>query len=179
MIKKVKKTVQIKDFIRFWELVRRGDFAQLYPDLAEDIKKIWLEELKSMFKESKELGSYGEITMETLKTYAKDFLPPIKNKRYIWKGDPKKSGLNAYLKRYPYTYKKTGDLEKKITRAGFDEEYGKNGLKVKALIPLKNQDIDGKVSPLTYRFLETRRSFLKASFLRAWPKIFSRIMDRL
>lgn len=167
---RVYKRINVDKFMKLWKMADiGGDPRKIIPNLPEVIKDMWKEELMLMFNESKKRMSYGPITDSDLRLYAKFLTEP-----------PRTEGYHAsYAKKYPDTYKKTGELYAKMKDDAPYEEIGKGrkvGLRVK--IPLKTGDVP-PASPDTYKFLEERRSYVRAAFLRAWPKIVEKILEEI
>ncbi len=168
MTKKSYKRISIDKFMKIWKLAQIGDDPRkILPNLTELIKEEWKSELILMFNEAKARMSYGPISDSELRRYAQLLTEPPKTEPYD----------RSYRKRYPDTYKKTGELYRKMRGNEPYEEIGKGrklGLRIR--IPLKTDGVP-PASPNTYRILEENRSYVKAAFLRAWPNIVEKIIE--
>lgn len=156
--------------MKLWKLVNESeDPRNIVPGLAKAIKDEWKNELMLMFNELKSRMSYGPISDSELKRYAQLLAEPPRTEPYD----------SSYRKRYPETYKKTGELYKKMRGNEPYEEVGKGRkLGLKITIPLKTGGVP-PASKDTYRILEGNRSYVKAAFLRAWPKIVDKIIEEI
>lgn len=157
--------------MKLWQLAMRGgDPRKIVPNLPDIIKEEWKDELMIVFNMAKTRGSYGSIPDAMFKEFAKNLTQPTPDVGYANK---------SYVKKYPDTYKKTGELYSKMKSDSPYEEIGKGrkiGLRIK--IPLKTGDVP-PAKAKTYQYLEEKRSFVKAAFLRAWPKILERLIEEI
>ena len=171
MTRKVYKRINIGKFMKLWKAAQMGgDPKKIIPNLPEIIKDEWKWELMTMFNELKNRMTYPGISNAELKSYAQSLTVPPRSVPYADR---------RYIKQYPETYKKTGELYRKMKSPQAYENIGKGrkvGLKIK--IPLKEGDVP-PARPDTYRTLENNRSYVKAAFLRAWPKILEQIMEKI
>ena len=188
MIRRARKSIGINNFMKFWEKAQRGEARQIIPTLFDDIKRLWQDELRLMFTELKKNMSYGQISNQELHQWASQLIVPdkelpyggvkgrstTKENREAWKA------ARRYIKQYPNIYVKTGELKRKIlSDAQFKEKVSRRKVGIRLSIPLKSENMKYGTSPRTYQYLESKRSYLKSSFLRAWPKILDKIMERL
>jgi hypothetical protein len=162
-MKIVRKSIKIKDFIDLWDDIRDRKWDKVMPGFWDGVKKAWTNEIHERFRQMKRGGSYGPLTNYMLKTLLQNtqntFLP---------------RGLSyhpGYARRFPVTYKKTGFLEKQMqnTSAVYEDVFEKDGVGVTVKIPLKLSMQRG--GSYGYADLEEKRSFIKSSFVLAWPKI--------
>jgi len=187
IIRTIHKTITADKFKDFWDVVHDGDGDTLFPQLGEKIKEKWKWEIIVAFNMAKTSGSWGTLAIETLAELAKAFQEAPRGVGY-------KS--RRYVRDYPDTYKKTGQLYRKMHS---DLVYyykpfgGKDNARFKIVIPFKSytseslkKSRDERASEgggssfkpqHIYRYLEEQRSFVKGSFLKAWPDIFNLIMD--
>ncbi len=160
-MKKIRKSINIVDFLKLWSQIEKKDWASVMPGFCDGVKDVWLNEINERFQERKRGGSYGPINDFILKTMLRNtditFLP-----RGI-------SYHPAYARKYPITYKKTGFLEQQIQNTSiFEETLESDKIGVKVKIPLK---LSFRGETYGYTELEEKRSFIQSSFVLAWPKI--------
>lgn len=162
-MKKIRKSINIVDFMKLWSSIEKRDWASVMPNFWSGVKDVWLSEINERFQQRKRAGSYGPINDFILKTLLTNtdntFLP---------------RGLSyhpGYARRYPITYKKTGFLKKQMKEASvFENTLDADSIGVKVNIPLKLA-LFKRGRSYGYADLEEKRSFIKSSFILAWPKI--------
>ena len=161
-MKKIRKTVSIDKFMELWRDIEKRDWAKVMPKFWDGVKDVWLREINERFRQSKRGGSYGRINDFVLKVLLQNT-----EQTYLPRGI---SYHPAYAKRYPITYKKTGFLEKQMQQTSvFEDVLDKDQVGVRIKIPLKLSFKKGE--SYGYADLEQKRSFIKSSFILAWPKI--------
>ena len=168
-MKKVRKTVNITDFMKLWNNIEKRDWAQVMPNFWDNVKDIWFKEINERFQQRKRAGSYGPINDYILKVLLTNtdntFLP---------------RGLSyhpGYAKKYPMTYKKTGFLEQQMQQTSvFENTLDTDKVGVKVNIPLK-LSFEGET--YGYADLEEKRSFIQSSFVLAWPKILQKALESI
>ena len=170
--------------MELWENVKNLNNDAVLPALGEEIKKLWEYELMVEFNRLKRQRTWGPMTMHMIASLARDFSVMPYSKPYA---------SRQYIKKYPETFKKSGELYRKmrsgspytpITFGGGERA----GLSIQ--VPLKTENFpSGKQhwvhkvteesydTAFVYRWLEEKRSFLKGTFLKIWPKIFDKIRD--
>ena len=172
----VTRTITIDKLIKLWDNLVKGDFDAIAPNLGNEIKALWAEEIMLRFVESKRGGSYGDMgDSNQLALMMRTFQTP---------GD-KIAYNQAYAAQYPTTFVKTGDLsdkmdiEVRIGVGGFDGDT----LMIRINIPeMTNQPFGRNISwnwEYCYAHLELWRSYLRSSLLLAWPKMLKHIMNSI
>jgi len=161
--------------MELWDNVRNNKGDDIFPNLPEKIKEKWKDELMVSFNMAKTRRTWGIMTLDFVATLARNFQIPAKTEGY---------SSRAYMKKYPDTYKKTGELYGEMRKQLPYEHvnFGSNnygGLKI--IIPFKTKNLSGTSSgeQYIYRWLEEGRSFIKGSFLRAWPQIFELVVNMI
>lgn len=160
-MKKILNTINILDFMRLWHNIEKRDWEKVMPGFWDGVKDAWLKQIYERFQQRKRGGSYGPVNDFILKT----LLTNTEN-TFLPRGISYHPG---YAKRYPITYKKTGFLEQQMGDASvFEDVIDTDKVGVKVKIPLK---LSFKGGSYGYADLEEKRSFIKSSFVLAWPKI--------
>lgn len=171
-MKKVRKRISIGKFMKLWNLARNGSALQIAPNTSKIIQDEWKLQVQTAFNLPKTKGSYGPISNDNIKDHIQHETKPTPNVGYANKW---------YVKVNPETYQKTGELYRAMSK---DTPY-KNAatgrkLGLKVTIPLKRLNVpDDPKGPYTYRYLEKKRSFVKAAFLNAWPEILEQLMNEI
>jgi len=173
MVKTFHKSISFDKFMKLWENVENSDGDAIFPNLPEKIRDKWKDELIIAFNMAKSRRTWGHMTLDEVASIARTFQIPPKTVGY---------SSRAYMKRYPDTYKKTGELYAEMSKQSPYQlmNFGTNnygGLKI--TIPFKRRNITEHKGQYAYRWLEDYRSFLKGSFLHAWPKIFELVIDMI
>ena len=169
----VTRTITIDKFIALWDNLIKGNFDAITPNLGNEIKALWGEEIMLRFIESKRGGSFGDPgDSNQLALMMRTFQTPGERIAYN----------QEYAKKYPITNVKTGDLADKMDievnlgAPGFDG----NRLTIRINIPeMTNQPFGRNISwnwEYCYAHLEAWRSYLRSSLLLAWPKMLKHIM---
>lgn len=194
-MKKRSYTITMDEFMDFWDQAKR-DPTSITPDLTRVIWREWKDQIRARFNEYKKNRTFGTITMDQLAQFAQMFASPIRDKDY----SPNyirglKKGTDARI----FTFVKTGELREAMNRnSPYQEITNAREMGLKITIPFKTRGFHKKRTVRTtktrnvwqrsgttynlrntYRILETKRSFIKSSFLQAWPVIFEDIMDML
>lgn len=197
--------ISIDKFMELWNNVQNKDWDKVAPKLIENIQDTWQSELMTMFNELKTNMSYGSITKDDLVAFASSLQQPIKNTGYGGTSKRAMQASKLYVKKYPNIYVKSGELMGKMgSPYTFRPRVKTNIRGVKVRIPMKTEfevpserakvlvgtkrglkttglrrSIGGDIYNIkdTYVYLEERRSYLKSSFLRAWPKILKKLME--
>jgi len=173
---KVTRTITIDKFIELWDNLIKGDFDAIAPNLGNEIRNIWGQEILERFLESKKGGSYGNLGDSTqLAQMMRTFQNPGAKIAYN----------KNYASAYPLTYVKTGDLrdkmqiEVRVPVRGFDGDT----LMIRINIPeMDNQPFGRNISwdwKYCYAHLEEWRSFIRSSLLLAWPKMLKHILNNI
>lgn len=177
----IRKTISIDKFMELWDKAYNGKGDEIFPDLGGKIQDLWKWEIMKAFNMAKTGRSWGPMAIEVLAELAKQFQEAPRIGGYRDRG---------YVRAYPDTYKKTGQLYKKM-KSTFPYYYkpfgGKNVAKFRIVIPFKSytseaikksKGIGGSSYKIQhiYRYLEMQRSFVKGAFLKAWPDIFNEII---
>lgn len=175
---RITKTISIKQFIELWDNILKGKWDSISPELGNDIRNIWGDEIMKRFDESKGGGSFGDYgDSQTLALLLRNDAGP--GARIPYNPD--------YAKRYGgWNYYKTGDLYKKMTEEvaeaapGFKAD-GK--LTTRINIPeMTNEPFGPNVQwnwEYCYAHLEEWRSFIRSSLLIAWPRILKHVMNSI
>ncbi|NHJ40134.1 MAG: hypothetical protein FK731_08890 [Asgard group archaeon] len=178
---KIEKEISINRFIKLWDEVMTGAFiVNKGKAMGSEILDAWYYEVVKRFYESKSHGSFGELPLNLMESYIR--IATSATSTAFSKGFelPKKPyASRRYVREYPETYVKEGDLKRLMKRKGSWNKNinpGSREIVVSVDIPLA---IDPDKPSLVYRDLENERSFIKASFIMAWPEILQAIMERL
>jgi hypothetical protein len=138
------------------------------------------------FTEMKRNNSFGPISESDLERYAANFLPPPRTGTYSSWTRTLASGKtvdvwSSYNRKYPFTYRKTGELESKMKKkTQYQYLYMNPDTRtIRVIIPLKTRNVKTPEDMYTYQFLEEERSFIKASFLLSWKEILLNIMEKI
>ena len=172
--------------MELWDNVKHNNNDAVLPDLGVKIKELFKREVFEEFNRLKRQNTWGPMTILMVANLAKTFGVPAYTLPYA---------STYYMKKYPDTFKKTGELYRKMKSesqyqaqafGGGDEA----GLTIS--IPFKTENFPSgkrhwvhKTSGLTYdtayvyRWLEEKRSFTKGIFLKIWPKIFDLIRSEI
>lgn len=166
-MKKVRKTINIEDFIILYDIIQKRDWATLMPDFWKNIKGVWAGEMNRMFMHMKKQGSYGPVDLEGFKLMLQSTNEPTLFRSISYHP--------AYAKKYPITYVKSGFLKRrmKYNPNVYKDILTKNSVGVKVVIPKTKTGTDG------YAELEEKRSFVKASFVLSWPKILQKTLESM
>jgi len=173
---KLTRTITIDKFIELWGNLVKGDFDAIAPNLGNEIKGLWAQEISQRFLEAKKGGSYGNLgDSAQLAQMMRTFQDP--GGRIPYNTD--------YAKVFPSTNVKTGDLRDKMEREvripirGFDGDT----LMIRINIPeMDNQPFGPNIAwdwKYCYAHLEEWRSFIRSSLLLAWPKMLKYIMNKI
>lgn len=167
-MKKVRKTIKIDDFGKLWDNIYHKEWDKVMPTFWDDVKEAWVGKIKEMFEMMKRGNSYGPINdfiMEAmLRNTEVTFLPRTMDYH------------PAYERKYPITYVKTGFLKRKMKYGSmYDDILEKDMVGVRVNIPMKK----GGENPDGYLELEEKRSFIRSSFILAWPKIIQKTMESI
>lgn len=190
-------TVSVDDFMGFWDKVENKP-EKIIPNLTQFIKQHWKEQITARFNEYKRNRTFGPISMQQLAQFAQMFASPIRGEDY---SDKYIASLPRGSDARVFTFVKTGELRQAMNRNQpyVEKQMGSTRTaSVKIVIPFKTKNFPGGKTIWeskkknvwerggsaynlrnTYRMLETKRSFVKGSFLQAWPYILNYIMDRL
>jgi hypothetical protein len=166
-MKKVRKTINIGDFAVLWDKIYKGQWDKVMPTFWDDVKEAWVGQIKEMFTMMKRGNSYGIVNDFVMQIMLRNtevtFLPRIADYH------PK------YMRKYPITYVKTGFLKRKMKYGDMYENlFDRDMIGVRVNIPMKRGD-----SPEGYLELEEKRSFVRSSFVLAWPKIISKTLESI
>jgi hypothetical protein len=166
--------------MELWDKVYNNKGDDIFPGLGDKLKEVWKWEITKAFNMAKTGRSWGMMAIEVLAELAKTFQEA-----------PRVGGYRdrAYVRTYPDTYKKTGELYRKM-KSDFPYWYkpfgNKNVARFRITVPFKSYTSEAiKQAKITagykvqhvYRWLEVQRSFVKGAFLKAWPDIFNEIMN--
>ena len=178
---KIEKKISIDRLMKLWNDIMTGAFiVNKGKAMGSDILDAWYYEVVKRFYEAKSHGSFGELPLNLMESYirvATSATPTLYSKGFELPKKPYAS--RRYVRDFPETYVKTGDLKKLMRSRGSWNKTtnpGASEVSVKVDIPLA---IDPDKPSLVYRNLENERSFIKASFIMAWPEILQAIMERL
>ena len=179
---KIQKKISIDSFMKLWSDIESGAYiANKGKAIASEILDAWYYEVVKRFYESKSHGgSYGDIPlnmMSSLIQIASTASSTIYSKGFTLPKKPYAS--RAYVRNYPETYVKVGDLKRLMKNRGRWNKGvnpGSRKISIKVEIPLS---VNPDKYSLVYRDLEEERSFVKASFIMAWPEILKALMERL
>lgn len=167
-MKKIKTTINITDFLKLMKNVEKREWANVMPNFWDDVKKVWIDEIKKRFTQMKKGGSYGNVNDFIMKILLQNteetYLP--RSMTY----HPK------YAKKFPNTYVKTGYLKDQMEKQAMYEDINeKEKVGVRVNIPMK-PDQDEREG---YKELEQKRSFIKSSFVLSWPKILQKTLESI
>jgi hypothetical protein len=185
-IRTIHKTISIDKFMDLWDKAYNNQGDDIFPGLGDKLKEKWKWEIIKAFNMAKTGRSWGPLAIEMLAELAKAFQEA-----------PRVGGYRsrAYVRDYPDTYKKTGQLYRKMKSdlVYYYKPFGnKSFARFKIVIPFKSytsealkktretQAAEGGGSGFKpqhiYRYLEEQRSFVKGAFLKAWPDIFDEVI---
>lgn len=184
IIRTIHKTISADKFMEFWDKVNNNQGDDIFPSLGDKLKEAWKWEIMKAFNMAKTGRSWGALAIEVLAELAKSFQEAPRTGGYSSK---------RYVRDFPDTYKKTGQLYKKMKSdlVYYYKPFGnKQTARFKIVIPFKSYTSEGikkaketrgehssfKIQHI-YRYLEEQRSFVKGAFLKAWPDIFNVIMN--
>lgn len=174
-MKKIRKKISIDDFMKLWKNSQDGKWDLVMPNWGEEIKEIWKDEITKKFQMAKRYeGSYGHVGDEMLKTLAshteQTYLPtvPYKRKMVI-------PGVSQdYIKDFPISYVWRGHLRKEMGKeSSYEHKQEEKSMSLKVNIPMAPADSP----PGAYEFLEQNRSYIKSSFVLAWPEILKKTLE--
>ena len=167
-MKKIRKTIRIEDFMKLWDNIDKKNWDKVMPDFWDGTKQEWIDEIGKRFTQLKKGGSYGNVNDFILKVLLRNtentFLPRSMDYH------PK------YARDYPITYVKTGFLKGEMSNvASYEEIREKDKIGIRVNIPMKPdpEEYEG------YMELEQKRSFIKSSFVLAWPKILQKALESI
>jgi len=174
---KVTKTIAIDDFIELWDNIVNKKWNKVMPGWDKDVLEIWGKEIKEKFTMRKKYGSYGTVTDDMLRQLAYTLthtqLPRNKGYRLASKALIARFGKD-YAKVYPYTYVKTGYLKNQMDQStSYESDIKDKSMAVRVNIPLKPDPTEAR----GYEDLEESRSYIKSSFILAWPKMLRKTLD--
>ena len=168
-----------------WDKAYNNKGDEIFPKLGDKLNELWKWEIIKAFNMAKTSRSWGMMAIEVLAELAKQFQEA-----------PRVGGYRSrsYVRDYPDTYKKTGQLYRKMKSdlVYYYKPFGnKQVARFKIIIPFKSYTSEalkkarieqtGSGSSFKpqhiYRYLEEQRSFVKGAFLKAWPDIFNEIME--
>lgn len=166
-MKKIRKTINIDDFVILWDNINERKWDKVMPDFWDDVKEAWVGQIKEMFTMMKKGNSYGIVN---------DFIMKIMLRNTEMTFLPRSEDYHPkYAREYPLTYVKTGFLKRKMKYGSmYDDMLDKDMVGVRVNIPMKK----GK-EPMGYLELEEKRSFVRSSFILAWPKIISKTLESI
>lgn len=183
IVRNYHKTISADKLMDLWDKAYNNQGDDIFPNLGEKLKELWKWEIITAFNMAKTGRSWGSLAIEVLGELAKRFQEAPRTSGYSSK---------AYVRDFPDTYKKTGQLYRKMRSdlVYYYKPFGsKNIARFKIVIPFKSytsealkkdKQIRGSHSSFKaqhiYRYLEEQRSFVKGAFLKAWPDIFDEIM---
>jgi len=166
-MKRVRKTINIEDFAKLWDNIHDKQWDKVMPTFWDDVKEAWVGQIKDMFTMMKKSNSYGVIDDFVMQMMLRNtevtFLPRTADYH------PK------YERKFPITYVKTGFLKRKMKYGNmYDDILERDMIGVRVNIPMKK----GK-NPDGYLDLENKRSFVRSSFILAWPKIIAKTLESI
>lgn len=148
--------------------------------MGKEMLDAWYYEVVRRFFESKGRGSYGKIPLNQMSSYIKiatSATPTFYSAGFELPRKPYAS--RKYIRSYPMTFVKEGDLKRLMRSRGAWSRHSSlpsREVSVRVDIPLA---IDPDKPIDVYQDLEANRSFIKSSFIMAWPEILKTIMDKL
>lgn len=170
---RLRKSISIDDLMEFWKDVRDKNWGKIAPDFWTDVTNTWQAEIMKRFTEMKKGGSYGAVTEDTIKFMCRNpnvtFLP-----RDIDYPPPWKYVMLFGPPYDPHTYVQRGYLRTEMAQRGnYNSVRQTNKIGVRVNIPDHPRNTDG------YRDLESYRSFVKSSFVLAWPDIIKNTLNSI
>lgn len=175
MIKRTRR-ITIDKFMDLWDKIYDKKFDEIVPTLSNKILKHWKWEISERFYNVKLYGSEADIPFNQLPYYIR-VVSDMKEVPSFYL--PRRGYNRDYMRQYPITFVKIGDLKSiMLSNSSYGlQTPGTSGeLKITVNIPFYRRDPS---LPDTYRKLEEQRSYIKSSFIMAWPKILHEIMEAL
>ena len=171
-MKKVRKKISADDFVKLWDNIAKKNWDKVMPDFWDETKKGWTDEIRRRFTQMKKGGSYGNVNDFVLKTL-------LQNTEQTFLPRTASYGRTKYAEKYPMTYVKTGYLKRVMDDASSYQEIREaDKIGVKVNIPMR-LSFSGRTSGGDYTELEEKRSFVKSSFVLAWPKILQKVLESI
>lgn len=166
-MKKIIKSISINDFVTLWDNIYDRQWDKVMPTFWDDVREAWVGKIREMFEMMKKGNSYGVVNDFVMQVMLRNtevtFLPRTEDYH------------PAYERKYPLTYVKTGFLKRKMKHGDmYDNILERDMIGVRVNIPMKKGD-----EPEGYLQLEEKRSFIRSSFILAWPKIIQKTMESI
>lgn len=167
---KIRKRIDIEDFIELWDRVYKKQWDKVIPEFQKAVGGPWIEEIKNMFTLLKKNKSYGPINPLNFTVLANStkntFLP-----REIGYPPP-----GVYISLFgiydPRTYVKTGRLKRIMSSSRpYDVKKNQMSMQFNVEIPMHSEEPDA------YDKLEQSRSYIRSAFILSWPKILKNTLE--